>query len=74
MYRTDDPERDFDRWEAEREKKLIVLPVCAYCDEPIQDDELYDFDGELVCCDCVRDYIDEKFKKKTNGYMEEHYA
>ena len=74
MFLSGDPHADFDAWDVEREKRLVVCPRCSQCDEHIQDEELYNFDGELVCRDCVGDYIDEKYKKRTNGYMEEHYA
>ena len=74
MFLSGDPHADFDAWDGEREKRLIICPKCSHCDEYIQDDELYDFDGELVCGYCVSDYIDEKFKKKTNGYMEDQDA
>ena len=71
MYISDNPHVDFDRWDSACEKKRAKLPTCECCREPIQDEELFDFDDELVCSYCVSDYIDEKFKKKTNRYMEE---
>lgn len=30
--------------------------ICGWCGESIYEcDEYYDFDGEKVCCDCVKD-------------------
>lgn len=49
---------NLDLWnihEAEQERKLARLPVCSYCDEPIQDDFCYEIDGELICEDCLND-------------------
>ena len=37
MYYTDNPVRDFERYDADREDELASLPVCDICDEPIQD-------------------------------------
>ena len=72
MCRTDDPYRDFDRWDRERENSLEKLPKCECCGEPIQDEDLYDFeDGYLICEECVDEYIKERYKKKTVNYVED---
>ena len=42
-------------YEAEQEKRLARCPICAYCKEPIQDEFLYDIDGELYHEECVKD-------------------
>lgn len=55
MIWTDDPVMDAERYEAEREEALKRLPVCCECGEPIQTDECYDFEGELICPDCLSD-------------------
>lgn len=52
-YRSDDPNADFDRWEAEQEKQLAKLPVCDYCDEPIQTDFCYEINDTLICEECL---------------------
>lgn len=57
MIYTDDPAHDFDAWAAEQEKKLERSPVCDRCHEHIQEDFLYDFDGEIVCDGCLYDYV-----------------
>lgn len=58
---TDDPYRDFDRWEAEQEKWLQSRPVCEYCGEHIQDEHYYYID-KIVCEECLNEnhkrYID----------------
>lgn len=71
MFRTDDPIADFNRHDAERERRLIRFPVCACCDERIQDDDLYDFDGELVCPECLPDWLTDNYKKRTVNYIVE---
>lgn len=55
MPYTDNPIADYDRYDTEQMKRLQRLPVCAECGEPIQDEECYDIDGELVCAECLRD-------------------
>lgn len=54
MCYTDDPIRDFHRYDREREAELESLPKCCECDEPIQDDYCYDIDGEYICEECMR--------------------
>jgi len=53
---TDDPLADFNRWDAEQERRLARLPVCADCDEPIQTESAYYINGEWICEDCMESY------------------
>ena len=55
MRITDDPLRDFDAWDREREAELSRLPKCEKCNNPIQDDYYYDIEGDILCGDCVDD-------------------
>lgn len=72
MFRTDDAHADFDRFDAKRERDLDKLPKCEHCGEAIQGEDLYDFeDGYLICEDCVIEYINERYKKKTENYVED---
>ena len=48
MYRTDDPARDYDRYEAEVEKAMELLPVCSECGEHITDDFCYQLYDEII--------------------------
>ena len=59
MYYTNDPLSDFDRWDAEQNKRLEQLPVCADCDEPIQDYEAYYKDDRWYCLNCMDCYRKE---------------
>lgn len=55
MYWTDDPIRDFDRWEAERERRLESRPVCDCCGERIQTEKIFSYGNIILCEDCVDD-------------------
>lgn len=65
MYRTDDPDRDFDRWDAEQARALDKLPVCYECGEPIQDDFCYQINDEIICEEC----LNHSFRKVTTDLM-----
>ena len=41
------------RYDAERERELERLPVCAECCEAITDDHYFDIAGETVCEECL---------------------
>lgn len=45
----------FKAYEDEKEARLEELPVCSECDEPIQTEECYEFNDELICPDCLKD-------------------
>lgn len=56
MFYSDNPLADFDRWDAEQNKRLEQLPVCADCDNPIQDYEAFYIHGEWICESCMDSY------------------
>lgn len=61
---------NYDLWEAhqrEQDKWLDSLPKCSECGEPIQQDECYDFDGDLICEDCLK----KNHKVWTENFMSE---
>ena len=68
MYRSDDPLKDFDMYEAEQSKAEDEfekrLPICSECGERIHDDYLFDINGELYCQDCM-----EKFEYAIDNYI-----
>lgn len=66
MRRTDDPLADFAAYEDERERWLKKLPVCADCDEPIQDDHYFLINDEMICTECLIC----NYRKETNDYIE----
>lgn len=65
FYRTDDPAADFDRFDAEQQKALEKLPVCSYCNEPVQDDYFYEINDEVVCEEC----LNQNFRKNVEDYI-----
>jgi len=48
MPYTDNPLADFDSWDREQNRMLEQLPVCSHCGQAIQEEELWDFNGELI--------------------------
>ena len=66
FYRTGDPLADFDRWDAEQQAALNKLPKCTECGEPIQSEELFEFDGKLIC----PEYLDGNHKHWVEDYIE----
>lgn len=66
FFRTDDPAADFDRYDRECQRELKKLPKCCECNQPIQTDECYEFNGELICPQCLVD----NHEKRTEDYAE----
>ena len=66
MFVTDDPHKDFDRWDNEQTTALERLPVCSYCDNHIQDDFLYEINDAVICQECLND----NFRKSVDDYVE----
>ena len=64
MY-SNDPIRDHEEREREAQNWLDSLPVCSECNQPIQDEECYEIDGELVCPSC----LEENHRKRTEHYI-----
>lgn len=51
--------------EREQERWLAQRPVCSYCGHPIQEEELYDIEGEIYHKKC----LDEQYLKQTEDYI-----
>lgn len=66
MYYTDNPIADYDRYDAEQERKLSRLPTCAECGNKIQDEECYEINGELICPECLKD----NYRRWTEDFIE----
>lgn len=59
MAWTDNPVADFDTWDRRQnaEQEWHRKGKCAHCGEDIYDySDHYDFDGVLVCDDCLIDW------------------
>lgn len=59
MSFTDNPIADFNRWDAEQAREEAehreTLPICVYCQQPIEDDWCYELDGECYCEKCMKE-------------------
>lgn len=66
MFFTNDPVADFHRYDAERETELAKLPKCDKCKKRIQDEYLYEIEGQLLCEGCMKDL----YRHDTEEYME----
>ena len=64
IYRTNNPYMDFSRHEAEGERWLAARPICSECERPIQDDSCFEFNGDLICEDCL-----ESHKRWTEDFI-----
>lgn len=63
---TDDPVADYNRYDAQQARRLNSLPLCSECDNPIQEEECFEFNGELICPDCLKD----NHRKWVEDYVE----
>jgi hypothetical protein len=66
MFYTDDPVKDHDRYQEEKDNQLQKFPKCSICDYHIQDDYLYEINDELICEECIKD----NFRKNVEDYIE----
>lgn len=53
LHYTDDPERDFDRWDMELERRRARRPVCVECGEHIQDETAFCKNDIWTCEKCI---------------------
>lgn len=56
MYFSDDPIRDFERWDADREARLARYPVCFFCGCHCQGEKAYLIQDKWICEDCMHDF------------------
>ena len=68
MFYSDDPARDFDRYDMEQERRRARLPVCEEkkCRRVIDDEDYYDVDGELLCEKCMKN----RYRRYTADLLE----
>ncbi len=52
--------------DAEQARMLEKYPKCSACEDPILDDFCYEFDGVLICEDC----LNEGHRRFTEHYKE----
>ncbi len=56
MAWTNDPVADFERYDAEQERKLARLPLCSCCKEPIQQEKAVWYNDQWCCEECESDF------------------
>ena len=62
---TDDPIRDFERYDAMQEERLEQLPICDGCGQHIQDDYLFEIDGQILCDECMA----QEYRREVEDYI-----
>lgn len=55
MQYTENPIADYDAHLSEEQRRLEKLPKCYECGEPIQTEECYEFNDEIICPGCLND-------------------
>ena len=58
----------YDKWSEysrQQEEALEKLPECCECGEPIQTEECYEINGELICPEC----LEENHRKRTEDLV-----
>ena len=68
-FRTGDPLTDFHRKDAEEAAWLDSRPKCYCCENPIQEENCFDFGDGLICEECMPYYVAENFKRSTENYI-----
>ena len=56
---SDDPLRDYNRWEHEQYLWEMSRPVCCDCGEHITGEYMWNFHGQYYCEDCVREHREQ---------------
>ena len=51
-----DPITDFENYDAEKERQLLMRPKCVICNRHIQDDYCYSIQGTAVCEACIKEF------------------
>lgn len=73
MMWTDNPEEDYDRYLARPEASH---PKCDECGEPIEDEYLFDVDGQILCEGCfgeIYGHTDEPRACEQCGKYDDFY-
>ena len=67
FFRSDDPLRDFDRYDMAMAQREARLPVCDKCGKRIHDEIYFDINGDVFCEDCMFD----EYGRSTQDYLED---
>lgn len=66
MFYSNDPVLDAENWMASQERRLELLPKCASCGQPIQQEKAVCVDGAYYCEECELD----AWPEIRNNYLE----
>ena len=56
------------RMVSEPEPKYMTVCRCDSCGSDIYEcDYFYYFDGDIICADCMEDYVNEHFRRCIDG-------
>lgn len=69
MFYSDDPVRDFDRYDMAMAQREAKLPVCDKCHKPINDDFFFYVEGTIYCEKCMHD----EYAQSTEDWLNDHY-
>lgn len=69
MFYTDDPVRDFDRYDMAQAQREARLPKCEKCGKPINDDIYFEIENETLCEKCMHD----EYARSTEDYLRDNY-
>ena len=62
------PEQIENRMVAESEPMYRTVCRCdSCCSDIYEGDYFYDFDGDIICADCMEDYVNEHFRRCIDG-------
>ena len=68
-FRTDDPLRDFARYDAMMADREAKLPQCEDCGNPINDDIYFNVEGEFLCEKCMH----ERYARNTEDWLHDNF-
>lgn len=68
MMRTNDPIKDFNRWDLEQWEKEQRLPICALCGGRIYEDYAYTINKQRYCEKCIEDSKEYFEEEDIYGY------
>ena len=69
MYYSDNPAVDFIRYDAEMARREAMLPHCEKCGEPINEDEYFYINDEILCEKCMRN----EYAFSTEDYLNDNF-
>lgn len=61
---TDNPDRDLERHERQQEEWIKSRPVCYQCEEPIQEEFMFEYENEIFCPNCWDVFVTSNFLKE----------